>query len=435
MLWLILSLNVATVVIAAKKRVLTYAILTLETIFLVTGQAFQLQADLKSSSFTAYAFSRVTEGGFRQAEWYVLVVSLLSFGFAVFASGYNPPPSLSEEHRFTPSYMFYFLLLGFECAVAFVLIVAVVGVSAFLTQSRPGAVPGATLFIVLMSIGMFPLLLKLAYKSRVQVADWVCFLLAVGVTAGFSRLHVILYSFVLLIVVYYRRGWVMRPITFRMICAFTSLGVLLTAFFFGFGALRDAQNYTQGSIKDLIQYNLNHPERSLLSLDITYRLGVEGMSGLAGAMSETSENPSVVHRDYGVQIALDGISQLLPSVLKQLAGEQIETIENWYWYKKPAGNVSPGLETSFVSFGWFGMLVYAILIFLFGWAIPMKLFSFNPTPPLMLCFLMMVGCMPLLVRGKLSTWFAFSLAYCVIILLIWPLFANCFSRVPAQENT
>lgn len=406
----------------------------LETIFLVTGQAFQMQADLKASSFTAYAFSRITEAGFRQSLWYVLVVSILSLGFAVFSDGYQSPPPLREEYRFAPSYLFYFLLLGLECAIAFVLIVAVVGVSAFLTTSRPGAVPGATLFIVLMSIGLFPLFLKVAYKSPVQVADWACFVIALGVTAGFSRLHVILYSFALLVVVYYRRGWVNRPITFRMVFAFTISGVLLTAFFFGFGALRDAQNYTHGSIKDLIQYNMNHPEKSLLSLDLTYRLGVEGMSGLAGAVSEAREKPSVVHRDYGVQIALDGIAQLLPSFLKQLVGEQIDTIEDWYWYKKPAGNVSPGLETSFVSFGWFGMLVYPILVFLFGWTIPMKLFTFNPTPPLMLCFLMTVGCVPLLVRGKVSTWFAFSLAYCVIILLIWPLFATCFCRVPAQEN-
>ena len=433
MVWLILALNLATVIIAARKRVLPYAILMLGTIFLVTGQAFELQADLFSSSFTAYAFSRVTESGFRQGLRYMLIVSILSLAFAVISRGYQSPPFLLYEYRFTPSYLFYFLLLALECSIASVLIVAVVGVSAFLTQSRPGAVPGATLFIVLMSVGLFPLLLKLAYKSRVQMMDWLCFVIALGVTAGFSRLHVILYSFVLIVTVYYCRGWVKRPITFRMILVFTSSGVLLAAFFIVFGALRDAQNYTHGSIKELVQYNLDHPEKSLLSIDITYRLGVEGMSGLAGAMSEASEHPGSVHRDYGAQVALDGISQLLPSFLKQVVLEQIEAIENWYWYKKPAGNVSPGLETSFVSFGWLGIPVYSCLLFLFGWTIPMKMLSLNPTPPLMLCFLLMTGCTPLVVRGKLSTWFAFSLAYCVIVLLIWPLFATCFTKVSAQE--
>jgi hypothetical protein len=433
--WVILVLNVATTVIAVRKRVLLYAILMLETIFLVIGQAFKIQSDLKSASFTAYAFSRITESGFQQALWFVLIVSLMSFGFAVFSRGYQSPPPLREEYRFTPSYLFYFLLLSLECAVAFILIVAVVGISEFLNKSRPGAVPGATLFIVLMSIGLFPLLLKLAYKSRVQFADWLCFVIALGVTAGFSRLHVILYSFIVLTVVYYRRGWVMRPITFRMILAFGFSGLFLTIFFFGFGALRDAQNYTHGSAKDLIQYNLNHPEKSLLSLDLTYRLGVEGMSGLAGAISDAEQNPSLVHRDYGIQSALDGISQILPSFLKQLVSGQIEAIQDWYWYKKPAGNVSPGLETSFVSFGWLGVLVYPLLVFLLGWTVPVKMFTFNLTPPLMLCLLMVIGCTPLAVRGKWSTWFAFSVAYCVIVLIVWPLFATCFSRVPTQEPT
>jgi hypothetical protein len=433
--WLILGLNVATAIIAAKKRVLPFAVLMLETIFLVTGQAIQLDVDLQPSSSTNYAFSRVTEAGFHQALWYLLIVSILSFGMATFVRGYQSPPSLPTEYRFTPSYLFYVLLLGLECSVAFILIVAVVGVSTFLNVSRPGTVPGATLFIVLMSIGLFPLLLKLAYRSKVQIADWACFLIALGVTAGFSRLHVILYSFVVLNVVYYRRGWVKRPITLRMILTFAISGVLLGAFFFGFGALRDAQNYTHGSIAELVRYNLDHPEKSLLSLDITYRVGVEGMSGLAGALSEARECPSLIHHDYGVQIALDGITQLLPSFIKTLVAGQMEDISNWYWYKKPAGNVSPGLETSFVSFGWLGIPVYAALVFLFGWILPMKLFSFNPTPPLYLCFLMLLGCMPLLVRGKVSTWFAFSLAYCIVIIVIWPLFANCFSRVPAQEGT
>ncbi|KAA6463113.1 hypothetical protein DYQ86_07235 [Acidobacteria bacterium AB60] len=434
MVWLILVFNIATVIVAGKKHVLPYAILMIETIFLVTGQAIEIQADLKSASFTTYAYSRITDSGFERALWYVMMVSILSLLLALFARGYLPPPRLSQEYRFLPSNLFYLLLLSFESAVALILIVVVVGVSAFLTQSRPGAVPGATLFIVLMSVGLFPMFLKLAYKSRVQPADWLCFLISLGVTAGFSRLHVILYSFILLIVLYYRRGWVERPITLRMVSAFVFSGALLAAFFVVFGALRDAQNYTHGSIRDLIQYNLDHPEKSVLYLDVTYRLGVEGMSGLAGALSDAQADPVSVHRDYGIQIVLDGISQLLPSALKQVVSEQIEEIQDWYWYKKPPGNVSPGLETSFVSFGWLGIPVYVGLVFLFGWVFPMKIFSSNPTPPLMLCFLMAVGCTPLMVRGKLSTWFGFSLAYSVVILLVWPLFANCFSRLPSQES-
>ncbi len=366
--------------------------------------------------------------------WYFLIVTIISFVLAVVSRGYQPSPPLHKEYRFTPSYLFYAILVSFECMLAAVLIFAVVGFSAFVGSSRPGTQPGATLFIVLMSIGLFPLFLKLAFNGKIGKIDLFCFVLALAVTAGFSRLHVILYSFALLVVVYYRRGWVSRPISFGMVSAFAFFGLLLTAFFVGFGAIRDAQNFTQGSVKDLIQYNLDHPEKSLLSLTFTYRVGVEGMSGLAGAMSEAAENPSQVHRDYGAEVALDGITQLLPAFLKQVVSNQIQVIQDWYWYKKPAGNVSPGLENSFVSFGWLGMFVYPVLVFLVGWTIPVKILRLNPTPPLMLCLLMTIGCVPLAVRGKWSTCFAFSIAYCVIVIAVWPLFASCFSRIPAAEG-
>jgi len=434
MLWLILVLQILTAVIAAKKRVLPYVVLTIATVFLVTGQAFQIQGDLTKSSSALYAFSRITDAGFTAATRYVLVTTILSFLFSIVFRGYEPPPRLPSEVSFQPSGLFYGIMLGCESALAFVLVFVVVGVSAFVGSSRPGNQPGATLFIVLMSIGLFPLYLKIAYRSKVVLADLICFALSLAVTAGFSRLHVILYSMVVLVAIYYGRGWALRPITFKMVLIFAVSGFLLTSFFFIFGALRDAQNFTKGSISDLVRYNLDHPEKSLLSLEFTYRTSVEGMSGIAGAMGESIGNPAQVRRDYGAQSALDGMFQLLPSALKQLFQEEIETVQNWYWYKKPGGNVSPGLETSFVSFGMAGMIIYPVFVFLFGWIIPMKALRHNLSPPLMLCVLMAIGCTPLTVRGKWSTWFAFSIAYCVVIFLIWPLFATCFSREAPKKK-
>ena len=428
MLWLILVLQILTAVIAAKKRVLPYVVLTLATIFLVTGQAFQIQDDLTKSSSALYAFSRITDAGFTSATRYLLVSTIISFLFTIIFKGYEPPPRLPSECRFQPSGLFYGIMLGFEFALAKKQNNKKKNKTTKKKTSRPGTQPGATLFIVLMSIGLFPLYLKIAYRSKVVLADLLCFALSLAITAGFSRLHVILYSMIVLVAVYYGRGWALRPITFKMVLIFTVAGFLLTSFFFIFGALRDAQNFTKGSISDLVRYNLDHPEKSLLSLEFTYRTSVEGMSGIAGAMGESIGNPAQVRRDYGAQSALDGMFQLLPSALKQLFQEEIETVQNWYLYKKPGGNVSSGLETSFVSFGMAGMVIYPAFVFLFGWIIPMKALRQNLSPPLMLCLLMAIGCTPLTVRGKWSTWFAFSIAYCVVTFIIWPLFATCFSR-------
>lgn len=435
MTWLILIMNLITALIAAKKRVLPYSILTVLFTFIVAGQAVQIQSDLTRSSSVYYAYSRVTEHGFKEALWYVFIASSVSLILAALARGYDQSQDVRPLYRVEPSGLFYAILLTFECLVATVLVFGVVGVSAFVHASRPGNQPGATLFITLMSVGFFPVLYKISYREKVNKADLLCLAISLVVTAGFSRLHVILYSFVIVVALYYGRAWAARPFSYRMASLFVIAGAVLAVFFFTFGALRDAQNFVKGgSIKDLIDYNLEHPEKSLLSLEYTYRVSVEGMSGIAGALSDAEEDPGQVRRDWGVSTGMDGIGQMLPAFVKHLFQEQMDTVQSWYWYKKPGGNVSPGIETAFVSFGWLGAFLYPCIIFAFGWTIPMKLLSVPVTPPLKLTVLLAIGCEVFAVRGKWSDWIAFSFSYGIITFLFWPLFSMCFTRAPLERN-
>jgi hypothetical protein len=412
---------------------LPFSVLTLVFTFLIAGQAFQIQVDLAQTSSVTYAYSRITDAGFHQALWYVFIVSAISLLLACVAPGYKQPLPSAYVNRFTPSRLFYALILLGESLVAGILIFGVVGVSAFLNASRPGNQPGATLFIVLMSIGLFPLLFKIIYKQKVQIGDLLCLGLSLFVTAGFSRLHVILYSFVILAALYYGRGWAAKPFSIRMGLLFVVAGTVLALFFFTLGALRDAQNFTRGSLRDLINYNLDHPEKSLLSIEYTYRVNIEGMSGIAGAISEAIEYPGKVQPDFGVSTGMDGIAQILPAFVKQIFHDEMETVTSWYWYQKPGGNVSPGIETAFVSFGWIGAILYPCIIFLFGWIVPMKLLEIRLAPPLLLTCYLAIGCEILAIRGKWPDWIAFSLAYAIIIVFVWPLFSMCFSRVRSVE--
>ncbi len=66
-------------------------------------------------------------------------------------------------------------MISVGCIVAGILIFGVVGLSAFLNTSRPGNQSGATLIITLMSMGVFPLLLKLMFPGRVKRGDIICF--------------------------------------------------------------------------------------------------------------------------------------------------------------------------------------------------------------------------------------------------------------------
>jgi hypothetical protein len=433
MIWVLVLLNVATTIIALRKRVFPYFILTAVFIVLVVGQAIQMHFAFEDSSTLHYAFSVISWHGFRYALWYVFVVSLLSLLLCSLSRGYRRGSQPQPRWEFNPPASFYVAIVACLCALGGVLIFGVVGLSSFLHTSRPGDVPGATLFITFFGVGTFPLLFKLLFPGRVRRADIFCFLFALALSAGFSRLHVILYVFILLITLFYTRGWSDRAFNARIILIFSAFAVFLFGFFFAVGAIRDAMNVTQGSISDLVEYSLQHPSTSLLSVQVNYRVGIEGMSGLAGAISEAQLYPGEVHRDYGAFSILRGLGQMLPGAVKQDLRDTLNQIETLYWYKKPIGNVSSGLEISFVSFGWIGMILYPCLFFLAYWWVPVRALQLQLAPPLKLACFIWFGCGIFFVRGSWAEWIAFYSAYLIMIGASWIFFSLFFFRVERPE--
>lgn len=434
MTWILLGINLITMWIALRKRVLPYAIFTSIFIILVVGQAFQIQDDLKTTYSLSYTFSFISERGFQQALWYVFGVSIISLALGVLFRGYSQHSQPVQLYQFLPSRLFYAVFLGTLSAISCILIFVVVGLSNFLNMSRPGMIPGATLFVMLMSIGIFPLLLKILYNSKICKSDIACFALSLAVTGGFSRIHVIVYIIILLISIYYSRGWADRHLNFRAIFTFASFAIGVTIFFFVAGALRDAQNHTQGSISDLIEFSLNNPTATQLSLTFTYRNSIEGMSGVSGAFTQFLNAPDTVHHDYGLYAVLRGLFQIFPSSIKEKMQGFSDFIADLYWYHKPGGNVSPGIEMSFVSFGWAGMLFYPIAFFVSSWLIPLVVLRHRLTPRTKLTAYMFIGCGVFYVRGSYDSWLGYSFAYAVIIFLVWPLFANGFVKSIHNSN-
>lgn len=434
MVWILLFVNVATLIIAARKRVLPYALFTAIFLVLVIGQAFQIQQDFHESSILQYAYSTMSEWGFERAMWYCLGVSLLSLVFSTAARGYQVGRQPQPKSEFCPSLGFYAVLFAILCGTGGFLIFKVVGLSAFLTKSRPGNQPGATLFITLLGIGTFPILLKFICKSRIRSWDIACFLLALLLTGGFSRIHVILYVLTLSICLYYSGGWADRRLGWKRVLSFLGIGFALVVFFFAAGAIRGAESFTSGSITDLISYSLDHPKTSLLSLDYMYRVNIEGVSGLAGAFSQAQSDASGVRHAFGLGIGLDGIIQDMPAGLKSALRGPVEDIQGLYWYKKTAGNVSPGIEASFVSFGWAGIFVYSVMFFLFGWVFPVEMVRMRLSPMLRLCSYLYLGCGVFFIRGSWADWIAFSIAYSIIVVVAWPLFWFQIKRRELNES-
>ncbi len=420
MIWTIFWINVLTVAVAFKKRMVLYALLNVAFLYLVTGQAFQIEGDLERSHATVYLNNFINGPGFILALRYVLGISFVSLVLALISRGYVKDMQVASQHAFTPPRRFYFFLFALECAIGFILVFVVVGLSQFLNSSRPGYQSGATVFIVLLFLGIIPLLLKILSRSSIGSGDIVCFLFAFIVTSAFSRIHAILYLTAILIALFYERRWADMPISISMIMKIITIGCIASVVFLGIGALHDAQNFTGGSISDLINYIIAHPEKSILSFEYNYRVGVEGMSGIAGAFTQYLNEPTSVHFDYGASWILQGSVQWLPGAVKSSVSSISDYGMSLDW--SPFSIVATGPESFFKSFGWFSVLLYPLGVYLLAWHLPLKILSAQASTKTRLIACIFFAITIFFTRGSLSVWIAYSVTYIAVIILFWKIY-------------
>jgi hypothetical protein len=411
-------MNIATIAIAFKKRMILYAVLSTSFLYLVTGQAFQIQDDLQRSHTTTYLLNFINDVGFDTALWYVFGVSLVSLFLALFAEGYRRHSQHKQFYSFAPSSGFYVGLFLFQALLAGVLIFVVVGLSTFLQSSRPGFETGATVFLILLFVGVIPLLLKILLSSKIVRGDVACCLFSFLVTGAFSRTDLIMYLLAILLALFYVRGWADEDITPRRIAIFGGFGLTVGVIIAGIGALHDAQNFIQGSLGDLVGYIVEHPEKSIISMEYNYRLGIEGMSGIAGAFTQAINNPASVHHDFGASWIINGGILSLPGVLKTYASGIAEIGAELNWY--PWSIVPSGAESFATSFGWSAIGLYPAAVFLFSWYLPLRLQQSRLSPKGTLIGYSLMICTVFLVHGPLAIWIAFSFSFTVVTLLFWP---------------
>jgi hypothetical protein len=421
MTWIIMILHLATLTIALRKRVLPYLLFTLYFLFLVVGQAFQIESDLRDRNSVSYLYAFMTREGFSNALWFLLGTSVLSLSLVLLADGYKRGTRLPMLRSFEPPRFFYVFMLLFLSGIAGVLIFVVVGLSTFLSSSRPGFESGSTIFLTLLGFGIYPLLLKIIYKSPVVFGDLACAGITIFVSLGFSRMHVVLYVSTILTAMYYGWGWADRRIRPRAVISFAAVAFFGAASFVTIGALRNAQTYTGGSIGELWQYNIDHPEKNMLSLDIMYQRSVEGMSGLAGAFTQAAAAPQSIRHDYGLEWITNGVMVALPGPLKIRLSGIGDALLPFRWYNQSI--IAPGVETSFTSFGWLGFIFYSMAFFAISWSLCLFVASHPLSPPLKLCGFVLIGCGIFFVRGSLAGWIGYSIAYVVTILGSAPLWS------------
>ncbi len=350
MIWTILFINVLTIAVSFKKRMILYALLNAIFLFLTTGQAFFIQGDLDSFPTTTYLFNFINEAGFSLALWYILGISCVSLALAIVSRGYRRYSYPVPAYSFSPTLGFYVVLFTFLCLFGAVMIFVVVGTDEFLNSSRPGFQTGATIFLVFLSLGLMPLIFKIIYNGRIGRGDIVCFLVAFGFTGAMGRVSAFFYIMMILLAMYYTRGWADAPLTLGLVLRVLSFGLAAVVLFVGYGAIRGAQGFTQGSLGHLVDYVIEHPENSVLSLEWNYRLDIEAMSGTAGAFTQYLSYPKSVHFDYGLVWLLQGVILTLPGALKPFASSIADLSNDLNW--SPYSIIPTGVESFFTSFGW-----------------------------------------------------------------------------------
>jgi hypothetical protein len=418
MTWLICFCNIASLIIAFKKKVIVYFVLSLYFFFLVVGQAFQIETDLAHNDSISYSYAFMTQSGFRQASWFLLASSLLSLMLVALVDGYRPGSFRASSRTFNPPRFFYLFLLLILLALAGTFVFVVIGLSTFLSSSRPGYEGGSTVFLTLLGVGVYPLLLKVIYNSRLVFGDLACAAIPVVVSLGCSRMHVILYVTTILTAFYYGKGWADLRITWRAVASLMVIGSVALFAFIAVGALRDAQNYTSGGIRELWEYNVNHPERNMFATDVMYQRSVEGMSGLTGAFTAAEAEPDKVSHEYGLSLIIEGLDQAMPGFVKERVSGLEDYARSKVWYTDSV--VPSGIETAYTSFGWVGALVYPLVFFGYAWVFSLFVVKTPLSPPLRLCCFMLLGCSIFLIRGSVRACLGYSIAYVVTILASAP---------------
>ena len=171
---------------------LLYGLLNAIFLFLVTGQAFQIETELNTQRTVIYLHNFISDVGFAEALWYVFRNQLLR---AVFCRSGERLQGL-----FTSSTALTFQLATLVLSMPVRHSGDFIGGTDFCCHRSIGVfaceqtgVICNTIFIVLLFTGIIPLLLKILYASKITRGDVSCFLLSFSVTASFSRIHLMLY--------------------------------------------------------------------------------------------------------------------------------------------------------------------------------------------------------------------------------------------------
>jgi hypothetical protein len=418
-------LCISASLIALKKRAIAFSIFIVFFVALTHIQGFYILKDLEFADDTTFLLTHITKQGFYWSCIYLFVVSMFLFLLAV-SSKYIRTIHTESLYIFCPSKLFYVFTLGVQLICSYVMIFVLVGIDAFTEQSRPGLISGSSILLIFSSVGIIPIIIRLLLNQKPEKIDYICFIITIITTLFFSRIHVIVYAIAVSISYYY--GGAVHKITSTI--KYTLKASVIFGFslllFVAIGALRDALNYT--SFDNIFSFLIENPaDASLLSIERNYRVSIEGMSGLASAMSSYFDEHFEVPFGAGLDWIFAGTLQAIPGPLKIYTSNVNEFLALLNWHHLTI--VAPGLETSFVSFFVFGPFIFCSLFYFISWQCSKFIINQRQHPFNRLLMVIFVANGVFFVRGAWVHWLGFLVAYFIVLMMLRPLVKSFCKRI------
>lgn len=325
--------------------------------------------------------------------------------------------------------LFFILSLG--------IIALVGGVDVWSSSDRPVA-SGSTFFLIGLGLLTYPLLIKLASNFPINLNDKILFCVSLIAILSFSRILAVFRVLILLVIYIYTLSYSDKEFSLsRYIKKITAAAAIIFIFMFVYGSYRHVLPYIDTkNIAGIINYVLENPESSLFSIDLNYRIAIEGMTGLSGVLSEFLKTGDI-QADFGISLT-SVFLKMIPSFFRDFLGGLPDFAASFYWYNNSV--VGGGLEGFFVHFWFFGLLIlYPLSFFYLAYIIPAKLFNnisygtgFINSKMLYLTVIAVFGLH--IIRGSTMAWLFYMLAELIILYIAINIFKIFFRRVKMNNE-
>lgn len=124
-----------------------------------------------------------------------------------------------------------------------------------------------------------------------------------------------------------------------------------------YGAYRHSLAFDVSSLWELNEID---PENSLFSIDLFYKIGIEGMSGFSGAISYMISTGDFFNMDFGLSTLLNTLLDLFPSYVRDFFVDERAYIDEMYWYSGHSV-IAGALENFVIHFSIFTIIIYPLL--------------------------------------------------------------------------